>query len=333
MTLEAVRAAALALDPYEEMDQLVRAELSAGRSVRQITKAYLPILDAALETPGLTEDGEEALRGTLDALTGDCHKDCQYRDPPNPQLPSEEEIAELPRWARVAFAARCARRVLPLYSVADTARWKKHSRVLLDVLDLADDVSDSAKLSPTLAKLKEDVNHIGVAGWTNSDDLTVNPDTLPSYWLVRAIWHVIHTVETNKFTTCFTSVSSDVSAMRAADAFGFAIAPHIRRDFDHLAQLAEVRRWTDDTPVPPDVFGPLWPEGPPKGWPANTDAPARDELVIEAYASDKATEKKIEDDLVNLFNALNRYNIARSGKRLMLRQFRSLVSSHALVEV
>ena len=27
--------------------------------------------------------------------------------------PSEEEIARLPRWAHVAFAARCARRVQP----------------------------------------------------------------------------------------------------------------------------------------------------------------------------------------------------------------------------
>jgi hypothetical protein len=30
------------------------------------------------------------------------------------ELPTEAEIRQLPRWARVAFAARCARRVLPL---------------------------------------------------------------------------------------------------------------------------------------------------------------------------------------------------------------------------
>ena len=30
------------------------------------------------------------------------------------KLPTEDEIARLPRWAIVAFAARCARRVLPL---------------------------------------------------------------------------------------------------------------------------------------------------------------------------------------------------------------------------
>jgi hypothetical protein len=33
----------------------------------------------------------------------------------------------------------------------------------------------------------------------------------------------------------------------------------LRRDFDRLARLAKRDGWTDDTPVPPDVFGPMWP--------------------------------------------------------------------------
>ena len=34
------------------------------------------------------------------------------------RVPSEEEIGQLPRWAQVAFAARCARRVQPLFKAA-----------------------------------------------------------------------------------------------------------------------------------------------------------------------------------------------------------------------
>jgi hypothetical protein len=33
----------------------------------------------------------------------------------------------------------------------------------------------------------------------------------------------------------------------------------IRRDFDRLVYLAKKHNWTDDTAVPPDVFGPVWP--------------------------------------------------------------------------
>ncbi len=32
----------------------------------------------------------------------------------------------------------------------------------------------------------------------------------------------------------------------------------IRRDFDRLAYLAKKHHWADDTPVPQDVFGPMW---------------------------------------------------------------------------
>src|SRR5262249_40248212 len=39
-------------------------------------------------------------------------------------------------------------------------------------------------------------------------------------------------------------------------------------------------RWTDDTPVPPKFFGPLWPEGPPPGW------PGVDEALAEAEGTD-----------------------------------------------
>ena len=35
---------------------------------------------------------------------------------PDHQAPTEEALLGLPRWARVAFAARCARRVQPLFA-------------------------------------------------------------------------------------------------------------------------------------------------------------------------------------------------------------------------
>jgi len=40
----------------------------------------------------------------------------------------------------------------------------------------------------------------------------------------------------------------------------------IRRDFDRLVYLAKKRRWTDDTPVPPEVFGPMWPNNLAPDW-------------------------------------------------------------------
>ncbi len=40
----------------------------------------------------------------------------------------------------------------------------------------------------------------------------------------------------------------------------------VRRDFDRIARLVKDPHWTDDTPVPPDVFGPMWPAGRTPHW-------------------------------------------------------------------
>lgn len=40
----------------------------------------------------------------------------------------------------------------------------------------------------------------------------------------------------------------------------------VRRDFARLARLAKENAWADDTPVPADAFGPLWPNGLTPGW-------------------------------------------------------------------
>jgi hypothetical protein len=38
----------------------------------------------------------------------------------------------------------------------------------------------------------------------------------------------------------------------------------IRYDFERLRKLAKLNNWTDETPVPADVFGPMWPGRMPK---------------------------------------------------------------------
>ena len=80
ITLDTLRPVLLAADPYAGIDALIRAELAAGRRTREVHDALLPLVPTARRTPGLTPDGEEALLGALDALTGNCHPDCCYTD-------------------------------------------------------------------------------------------------------------------------------------------------------------------------------------------------------------------------------------------------------------
>src|SRR5688572_20869463 len=109
ITLDSLRSAALSEKPWSELDRLVQAELASGRLTNQIYDELVGMTEQLRATPGFGEQGEEAFGDTLDRLSGFCHADSAYKNLPT--LPADEEIAKLPRWARVAFAARCARRV------------------------------------------------------------------------------------------------------------------------------------------------------------------------------------------------------------------------------
>ena len=100
ITLDAVRAAVLAPDPYTQIDRLIRAELAAGRKVKDIFGDLNPLVDDTLDTPGLTEDGEEAFLGALDALTGNCHPTSCYYDPlPAGRNGHSPEAPEVSQWS------------------------------------------------------------------------------------------------------------------------------------------------------------------------------------------------------------------------------------------
>lgn len=65
-----------------------------------------------------------------------------------PQIPTKDEIAALPWWARVAFAARCARRVLPLFQAGWPSAPKKHVHAVTMAVETAErsatDAADAA---------------------------------------------------------------------------------------------------------------------------------------------------------------------------------------------
>jgi hypothetical protein len=91
ISLETLRQALLSADPFSELDRLVRVELGAGRTTQQVFDDLNPMIDVVLATLGVTEDGEEALFGALDTLSGNCHPDCEYRDLPRDAQPTRAQ--------------------------------------------------------------------------------------------------------------------------------------------------------------------------------------------------------------------------------------------------
>ncbi|MBA4064942.1 MAG: hypothetical protein C0501_14760 [Isosphaera sp.] len=82
MTVDEVRAAVTSADPAGELDRLVRSRLAAGRTTAEVFAALLPLARAVRTSAVLTEDADQILLGTLDALTGNCNPDECYQDVP-----------------------------------------------------------------------------------------------------------------------------------------------------------------------------------------------------------------------------------------------------------
>ena len=253
-----------ALDRVAE--QLAREGVAESAILDELMRLLLEVRAA-----GADDETEERIHGVMDRLTGWCHESNHIRTR-RFTLPAAEEIATLPRWARVAFAARCARRVLPLFKYS----WPDAPEEY--VAAVARDVEAAEQYARTAARAID---------FNDAVEATVAARLAKSSAAIYAALAAAKAIQSAKFGR-----GSDDHAREAAEATTAAaeavdtariaagVRPIIRHDFDHLARLAQRQHWTDDTPVPPEVFGPLWPEGPPTGWPADPDTPQQTQQPV-----------------------------------------------------
>jgi len=221
------------------------------------------------------------------------------------KLPTEEEIAQLPRWARVAFAARCARRVLPLFQKYWPTAPEEHVRAVRSAVEFAESAAargddavtvdsilaaEAADAAGTTARAANAARAAAYAADTSADD--------PHYVVA--------------------------SATRAAAASG-EIRP-IRKDFQRILSLSRRNQWMDDRPVPPNVFGLI--EDGSKDRQEENSAKA---LILEILCESDTDPKGIGDAVVKLWEAANEYHMARGGGVLTFDEFKQMIP--ALVPV
>ncbi len=173
-------------------------------------------------------------------------------------IPTTAELRSMQRWGSIAFGARCARRVQPLYKFG----W-------IEAPDKAIRLLSTAVIWAATIPVKR------------IDDL---PVMLSESWRAESA-HAAAQLAGNAGAW-----ASSIAAMSAAYA-GRGVPVHalsqavqalmlaatvetplrrqllcIRRDFDRLVYLARKHKWTDDTPVPPEVFGRMWPKNLEPAW-------------------------------------------------------------------
>jgi hypothetical protein len=226
---------------------------------------------------------------------------------------AKEEIAKLPRWAQVAFAARCARRVQPLFvaSWPDAPAENVHgldkairlpeesaaravdlgaSRAGYAVLagsgaeGTAAGVTYVAAIAAGVAEGCEGEHREAAASIVGSTPGTTEDEASAAAQLAASLAAKVPPPQS--------------AASRAAFV---AVGGVIRGDFELLLELAKAEKWDDATPVGPEVFGPMWPDGAPEGWPQ----PQYSVYIDPGDADD--------EELVELFEALAELDRAAGG--------------------
>lgn len=216
---------------------------------RGITNDLQPVV--ASFAPAASPSAEEYFKA---------HQKSPWLLPPGPTLPTVRELLALPRWAMVAWAARCARRVQPVLSEV----WPDRSQTILAAVDRAIELAESsaakAQADPGLASASframcerlDDPRVVAVAGTASSAAMIAVPSAMPGRHQQAA------------------QIAAGALGVTNDDATKLAIAASMRKDYLLLAETANTQRWTHDTAVPPSFFGPIWQDGTPAGWSAGS---------------------------------------------------------------
>ncbi len=115
-----------------------------------------------------------------------------------------------------------------------------------------------------------------------------------------------------------------IDSARAAASVDELTVPNIVHDYSTLVGKGRISGWYDDIPVPPWVFGPMWPEGVPEGWPT---ADPDERLVLRLTAPPEATPEQIEEMKMKLLSGVEKVSAAAG---MTPEQFRHYVTVEVL---
>lgn len=172
----------------------------------------------------------------------------------------------IPRWARVALAARTLRRVQPLLLVI----WPKATRKFQRGVEwaIAEGEQAAAQGKPT-PDLKD-------AGMAAMDVYGSQPMTaVPAGYLAFAASRVSFGAQQLKGSDAQFALEQarwaayHFEVEHKAKGLERATNAAVWDDYQRLKETADRENWTDRSPVSPEVFGPMWPKGVPENWPAS----------------------------------------------------------------
>jgi hypothetical protein len=246
------------------------------------------------------------------------------------KLPSSTELRTLPRWAQVAFAARCARRVAPIYRYL----WPDAPQADQTAVENAIRVSESA--AGSAAFTADAFAPYAFAAFAAAAAAAVTYAAAVAKAAAYAVKAAAAAYAAKAAVVDAAAAARYMAEAAATDdnnIVGVKINTLIRRDFDALLSWARNNSAADSTPCPPVVAGPLWPEGVPKGWPA-LPTPQRFGLTIQVPDEvDLNDEREATRLAAGLAKRFARLDIVGGGHGLILKPPLKLSAVYAKARV
>ncbi|MBC7783694.1 MAG: hypothetical protein H7144_07625 [Burkholderiales bacterium] len=255
--------------------------------------------------------------------------------------PYFRNLSTLPSLARAAFAARCGRRVLPIFqdvSIYQSDLDSLHS--VMKVLEFAERVSSSGVDQGDAV-----VSVLAAAQIFN----TGTEEVRASVAAAKAIVAAGHTA---RIAQLIPGIKAEISSGKknpvalsdvdhtlfttAQDAAALSIRAAIMHnpdssqlieqailfDVELLKLLARTENWTDTTLVPPECFGPLWPDSEPDNWPVTYDESPDDlgtpKIHIEFTLPAELDENEASRVISSLLRRASDLHLAFGGNGLVI---------------
>jgi len=165
-------------------------------------------------------------------------------------LPSRDALTSLPRWALVAYAARCARRVEPLFHKA----WPEAPHHLLtavaEAVEYAEQAAANAHSQKDLAQYHANAADAAAA---RADSASQAVAESGAYFAAHAAANAVGAVayESEAVAAAYYAASDASAAISAISNWDPEV---ILADLELVGALAREHHWTDETPVPPGIF-------------------------------------------------------------------------------
>ncbi|MEM1331605.1 MAG: hypothetical protein AAGG07_13705 [Planctomycetota bacterium] len=193
---------------------------------------------------------------------------------------TEADIEGLPRRAVVAFAARCARRVRPLFD-PERKLDPKHHKAVEHAIAVAESIASGDHIASALAALSSAraatraAEEAVTEAYLESAEVAAEQAAEAAVFSSEAISFAVDAVDAlivakanNAVAAADVARSARIAAVRAGLAATPASAAALC-DLGLLRSYAVEQGWTEDSDVvvPPEFFGPMWQDGEPEGWP------------------------------------------------------------------